>query len=172
VGFVDLVDFTRASTGLDAAEFGRVLARFEALAWDEVTEAGGRLIKLIGDEAMFVSPPTASACEAASRILSTCGRNELPQARAGLAAGSVLIRGDDYFGPVVNLASRLVDAAPPNAIVIDETYRSILDRQPEDVLTEPLKPRVLKGIGLTRMWQLDHKEVAQLVHARPREIPR
>jgi hypothetical protein len=31
----------RISTGLDAAAFGRVLGRFEALAWDEVTEAGG-----------------------------------------------------------------------------------------------------------------------------------
>jgi adenylate cyclase len=53
IGFVDLVDFTRASSGLEASEFGRVLGRFEALAWDEVTEAGGRLIKLIGDGAMF-----------------------------------------------------------------------------------------------------------------------
>jgi adenylate cyclase len=51
VGFIDLVDFTRASTGLDTVTFGRVLGRFEALMWDEITEAGGRLVKLFGDEA-------------------------------------------------------------------------------------------------------------------------
>ena len=155
VGFVDLVDFTRASSGLDAAEFGRVLGRFEALAWDEVTEAGGRLVKLVGDEAMFVCPPQASAAIASVRILGECGRDGLPVARAGLAAGPVLIRGGDYFGPVVNLASRLVDAASPGTVVVNETYRSLLEQQRPEVPLVPVGSRELKGIGMTRLWQLD-----------------
>jgi adenylate cyclase len=154
VGFVDLVDFTRASSGLDASEFGRVLGRFEALAWDEVTEAGGRLIKLIGDGAMFACPPTAGAALATQRILDECGRNALPIARAGLAAGPVLIRGGDYFGPVVNLASRLVDTAPPDTIVVDDAYRSLLEARDEQMSFAPLEPRELKGIGSPRLWQL------------------
>jgi adenylate cyclase len=154
VGFVDLIEFTRASTGLDAAAFGRVLGRFEALAWDEVTEAGGRLIKLIGDEAMFVSPPNAGAAEAALAILSQCGRDELPRARAGLAAGPVLLRGGDYFGRAVNLASRLVDAAPADSVVVDEGYRSILEQHDDAVSLEPLEPRDLKGIGRARLWRV------------------
>lgn len=81
--FIDLVDFTRASTGLDAAEFGRVLGRFKALAWDEITEAGGRLVKLVGDEAMFVAPADGRAADAALAILSQCGRESC---RAPVAA--------------------------------------------------------------------------------------
>jgi adenylate cyclase len=154
VGFVDLVDFTRASSDLNASEFARVLGRFEALAWDEVTEAGGRLIKLIGDGAMFACPPTAGAAAATVKILAECGRNSLPVARAGLAAGAVLIRGGDYFGPVVNLASRLVDTAAPDTIVVDDAYRSVLKEHHAQVSFEPLEPRELKGIGRPRLWQL------------------
>jgi adenylate cyclase len=154
VGFVDLVDFTRASSGLDAGEFGRVLGRFEALAWDEVTEAGGRQIKLVGDEAMFVCPPAAGAALAARRILSQCGQGSVPRARAGLAAGAVLIRGGDYFGPVVNLASRLVDTAQPDTIVVDATYRSLLEHGYPEISLDQLERRELKGIGRTGVWQL------------------
>jgi adenylate cyclase len=154
VGFVDLVDFTRASTGLDAAAFGQVLGRFEALAWDEVTEAGGRLVKLIGDEAMVVFPPATGAAQATLAILGQCGRDALPQARAGLAAGPVLIRGGDYFGPVVNLASRLVDAAEAGTTVVDAAYRQILEELGAELSLSQLGPRDLKGIGWAEMWQV------------------
>ena len=155
VGFIDLVDFTRTSSALDAAEFGRVLGRFEALAWDEITEADGRLIKLIGDEAMFVCPPTESAAKAALRILSQCGRDSLPRARAGLAAGPVMLRGGDYFGPVVNLASRLVDAAHPDTVLVDETYHSLLEQRNPEIALHQRDSRRLKGIGSTKLWQLN-----------------
>jgi adenylate cyclase len=163
VGFVDLVDFTRTSSGLDADEFGRVLGRFEALAWDAITEGGGRLIKLIGDEAMFVCPPTAGAAIAARKILSECGLDDLPPARAGLAAGPILIRGGDYFGPIVNLASRIVDAAPPDAIVVNDAYKALLTEQGPELRVERLGSRELKGIGMTRLWQLDQSVEAPAV---------
>ena len=133
-----------------------MLGQFEALAWDEVTEAGGRLVKLVGDEAMFVCPPTAGAAAASLRILTCCGHDSLPPARAGLAAGPVLIRGGDYFGPVVNLASRLVDTARPDTIVVNETYRSLLEEQHPQISVEQLDSRELKGIGMTRIWRLNH----------------
>ena len=155
VGFIDLVDFTRASTGLDAASFGRVLGRFEALAWDEVTEGGGRLVKLIGDEAMVVFPSATGAAAATLAIISGCGGDELPRARAGLAAGPVLVRSGDYFGPVVNLASRLVDVAAPDMVVVDEGYRRVLGEQDASVSFEALESQDLKGIGDTEMWRLD-----------------
>jgi adenylate cyclase len=56
VGFVDLVGFTRTSGSLRTDELGRLLGRFEALVADVITEAGGRVVKLIGDEAMLVFP--------------------------------------------------------------------------------------------------------------------
>ena len=155
VGFIDLVNFTRASTGLDAATFGRVLGRFEALVWDEITEAGGRLVKLVGDEAMFVSSPAEATAEALAAILGKCGRDDLPDARAGVAAGPVLMRGGDYFGPVVNLASRLTDVAPPGAIAMDDAFRGVLSGQGRELVIEQAAPQELKGIGATNVWLLN-----------------
>ena len=40
--------------------------------------------------------------------------------------------GGDHVGPVVSLASRLVDAAQPDAVLVNETYHSLLEqRHPE-----------------------------------------
>ena len=36
--------------------------------------------------------------------------------RGGLTVGEILSRGGDYYGPVVNLASRIADMAVPNEI--------------------------------------------------------
>lgn len=59
VGFVDLVGFTRTSGGLEQAALGTLLGQFESLAFDIVTEAGGRVVKLIGDEAIRLPAPGA-----------------------------------------------------------------------------------------------------------------
>ena len=108
--------------------------------------------------AMFVCPPTAAAARAALTILGRCGGDGIPEARAGLAAGPVLIRGGDYFGPVVNLASRLVDSADPGTVVLDEAYQEILEASHSDLGMELLEERSLKGIGATKRWRLKREE--------------
>jgi adenylate cyclase len=154
VGFVDLVDFTRTSGGLDEGGLGHMLSRFESLAWDAVTEAGGRLVKLIGDEAMLVCPTAAEAARAALEIVEATGGNDLPGARAGLAMGPLLARGGDYFGLPVNLASRLVDRADPGTVVVDERFKAALT---DGFAFEPLTGRPLKGIGEAAAWRLRRK---------------
>src|SRR5438045_1716184 len=54
VGFVDLVDSTRLAQQLSTAELGDALGEFEARAADTIVTQGGRLVKLIGDEVMYV----------------------------------------------------------------------------------------------------------------------
>jgi len=43
--------------------------------------------------------------------------------RIGLAAGPVLSRDGDYYGPVVNLASRLTEAAAPGEVLVPAALR-------------------------------------------------
>jgi adenylate cyclase len=66
VGFVDLVDFARTSASMETDDLGRLLDRFEALASDIITETGGRIVKLIGDEAMLV-PHRRRGCSGRDR---------------------------------------------------------------------------------------------------------
>jgi adenylate cyclase len=90
---VGFVEFTSTSSGLDPEDFGALLNRFESLAWDVVTEAGG--VKLIGDEAMFVCPAAIEAARAVAEVIGACRRRSLPGAgvRAARGARGRLLRG-------------------------------------------------------------------------------
>jgi adenylate cyclase len=153
VGFVDLVGFTRVSGSLQDDEFAALLSRFESLAADVVTEAGGRVVKLIGDEAMFVAPSALGAARAALELVAACEANGLPAARAGLALGPVLARGGDYFGRAVNLASRLVDEAPPGGVLADEQLVAAI-RQDSTFALESEGRQPMRGLGEVDVWRL------------------
>lgn len=119
VGFVDLVGFTSLSSTMAAPELARFLGHFESLSIDVVGEAGARVVKLIGDEVMFVATDPSVACRAGQLLLAalaTEDRAVVP--RGGIAYGEVVVRGGDYHGPVVNLASRLVDLAVPMQMLV------------------------------------------------------
>jgi adenylate cyclase len=150
VGFVDLVGFTRMSGSMQSDELGRLLGRFEALTSDVITEAGGRVVKLIGDEAMLVFPTAERAAQGAIELVDACAASGLPSARAGLSLGQVLARGGDYFGRAVNLASRLVDVAPPDTVLADDAFTKAIDGTMTLVI-EPQRRKRLKGLGSVRV---------------------
>lgn len=116
VGFADLVGFTSLGNELDAHQLDALLRTFEERAHDAATGRTTRLVKLIGDEAMFVAGSASEALEIAVALLVDA---DLPPMRVGIASGPVVIRGGDVFGPPVNLAARLVAAASPGEILVD-----------------------------------------------------
>jgi adenylate cyclase len=146
IGFVDLVDFTGTSGAMPTDELGRLLARFEGLASDIITEAGGRVVKLIGDEAMLVFATPEGAAQGAIELVDACAAGDLPSARAGLSLGPVLARGGDYFGRAVNLASRLVDVAAADTVLVDDRFAEAIADNPALVI-EPYGHQRLKGLG-------------------------
>jgi adenylate cyclase len=118
VGFVDLVDSTRLAQQLSTTELGDALGEFDARAADTIVAKGGRLVKLIGDEVMFVVADADAACAIALELADSLAADDvLPSVRGGIAAGEVLTRDGDYFGPVVNLAARAVKLADPDAVL-------------------------------------------------------
>jgi len=118
VGFVDLVGSTELSETLGLAELGTTLSIFETLAMDTVTAGGGRVVKLIGDEILYTTPDARSAGMIALSLAQAVERQEqLPAVRAGLADGKVMLRDGDVFGPVVNLAARIVKVGQPGEVV-------------------------------------------------------
>ncbi len=121
VGFVDLVGFTEISGGMDSRELSAFLRDFEGRAYDVVTGEGARVVKLIGDEVMFAASDADAACRAGNALMRGFGdEHEQVFPRGGLAYGDVLVRGGDYYGAVVNLASRLVDEAVPLEMLVTE----------------------------------------------------
>jgi adenylate cyclase len=153
VAFVDLSDFTALSDRTELDDLGALMTRFESLAFDVVAEAPGRVVKLIGDEVMFVCPDSPTGARAALEILEGCAGQDLPPARAGLAEGELLRQAGDYFGPPVNRASRITRAAAPDTVVVDDVVRAGL-REAPDLKLEAIGDRQLKGLGPTPLWRV------------------
>ena len=153
VAFVDLVGFTQWSDRAAAREIGEMLALFEARAFDSVAEANGRVVKLIGDEVMFVCKAVADAARACLEILEADDAMPLA-ARAGLSYGPVLRRSGDYFGRAVNVASRINAIGDPGALVVDEATGRALGGDGR-FRTTPVGRHDLKGLGTLSAWRLD-----------------
>lgn len=143
VSFADLVSFTSLSERSSAEAVGEVTQRLELHA-SEIAEPPVRLIKLIGDAAMLVSPHVPALVDAtAALVRGVADDGLLPDMRAGIAAGPALTRGGDWYGSSVNLASRLTGAADPGAVV---ATREVVEGAGSDHSWRPLPARPLKGI--------------------------
>ena len=141
VGFADMVGFTMLGEHLTTVELDALLRKFEHRVVEAATSTSSRLVKLIGDEALFVAGSTEAALAIASALLRDL---DLPDLCVGLAAGEVVTRGGDVYGPVVNLAARLVSLADPNQVLADA--RTVERLAPgTDATVEPLGSRAIAG---------------------------
>jgi adenylate cyclase len=154
IGFADLVGFTLLSQELSDEALAEVVSRFEDLAFDTVGALGGQVVKVIGDEVMFVVRDVGQAARIALRLADAYADDELlSDVRVGLASGSVLAMEGDYYGPVVNLASRIVNIAIPGTVLVsDEVHAGLEDD--EQLAWKPLRPRTLKDVGRVQLWAL------------------
>lgn len=131
VGFIDIDGFTRLSRGLDADELAALLEQFETIVLDTALAHGGRVIKNLGDEVMFVANDAASAAQIALSVVDEIAADSRsPSVHAGLAWGPVLKRSGDIFGDVVNIASRVTGLADSGTIRVDQAMADALDGHP------------------------------------------
>jgi adenylate cyclase len=167
VGFADMVGFTVLSQQLAEEELAAVVGRFEQVAHDTITARGGRVVKMIGDEAMFVTESVAAAGDIALSLAEAYADDELlSDVRVALAHGPVLLQDGDYFGPVVNLASRTVTMAEPGTVLVSEGFHDTLAGQGRTVAARftfrALRPRVLKDLGRVQLWALRRADGARV----------
>jgi len=154
VGFADLVSFTRLVRRLSERELARVVQRFEALASDVVTAHGGRVIKTVGDEVLFVARGAAPAAAIALDLVEAMAVDDLlPDVRVGMASGQVVSRLGDVFGITVNRASRLTAVAKPRTVLVDDAMAASL-ASTSGFEMSPLRRRTLRGIGQVTPWNL------------------
>ncbi|MDX6219949.1 MAG: adenylate cyclase [Frankiales bacterium] len=143
IGFLDLVDFTKSSRSWDASQLERTLERFERDTALRVANAGGRVIKTLGDGVLYC---TDHALEAVTIALDTirdhASTDDLPAVRAGVACGPVLVRLGDVFGEPVNIASRLSSEARPDSLLVD---KHVAEDVGEHFLVTPLHRRAVRG---------------------------
>jgi adenylate cyclase len=154
VGFADLVSFTRVVRRLSERELAALVQRFEATVSDIVASHGGRVVKTVGDEVLFVAQRVPHAAAIAVDIAEELRHDSvLPDVRVGLATGPVVARLGDVFGDTVNRASRLTAVASPGAVCVDAATAGVLN-ETSGFSVEALSPRSLRGIGTVEPWLL------------------
>lgn len=147
VGFVDLVGSTEWASRLTPLAQAGALAVFEAAAWDVATRHDGRIVKLIGDEVMFVADDPAAACRISLDLCEAIGAEAtLPSARAAVGYGEVAFRDGDFYGPLVHVTARAVKAAEPGAVVADTGAKERCELEHAGFSFERLGPRELRGV--------------------------
>ena len=146
VCFLDLVGSTEWALRLPLTTASIALNRFETAAWEAAVQRGGRLVKLIGDEAMMVAPTAANACAIALDVLASVEQDPgLPPARGAVGFGKVLFRDGDYFGPLVNVVARAVKEGAPGQLLVTSAVRDAVSGDPRFTVGA-VEPHRLRGI--------------------------
>lgn len=154
VGFADIVRFTELSAQLDDRELADVVLRFDALVNDAVVRHGGRIVKMIGDAAMFTLVDPVAASLLALDLSDLLADDDLVTGvRVGMAIGPLLSRDGDLYGPVVNTASRLVEIGRTGAVNVTADIRHALAGDDRFALRS-LGVRNLRHIGEVRVYRL------------------
>jgi len=169
VGFADMVGFTLLSRHLDRERLVTVVQRFEEISHDIVTSLGGRVVKMIGDEAMFVIESVAGAARIGLGLAEAYAHDDLlSDVRVGLAVGPVLVNDGDYYGSTVNLAHRIVNVAKPGTVVLSDEFHSLLTAEAAgEFVADPLEPRTLKDLGQMQLWRCARAVPAPSVAGQP-----
>ncbi|CAM5512315.1 hypothetical protein SGRIM128S_08385 [Streptomyces griseomycini] len=183
VAFADLVGFTRLTRRMEEEELGELVEAFETTAADLVAARGGRLIKTLGDEVLYVADDAGTAAEIAVRLIETMANDEtMPELRVGMAFGTVTTRMGDVFGTTVNLASRLTSIAPRDAVLVDTAFAEEVIRTGDAPASEaaaaeavaaaekegeeppayrfalqPMWQRPVRGLGVVEPWLLTRR---------------
>ncbi len=155
VGFADMVGFTTLSQQLSEEELAAVVARFEEVAHETVTAGGGRVVKMIGDEAMFVTESALAAARIGLALAEAYAGDELlSDVRVALAVGPVLVQDGDFYGPVVNLASRVVNMAAPGSVIVTDEFHDAVDAPAGEFEFLALRLRRVKDVGRIQLYAL------------------
>jgi class 3 adenylate cyclase len=148
VMFTDIVDSTGLTQRLGDVRALEMVRAHDSIVRRNLKTAGGREIKHLGDGIMASFDSIPASVECARSIQKALdgfrlGSSEPLHVRIGIDAGVPVEESNDLFGATVQAASRLCDAAEPNAILVSETVR----RELGDAATvRSLGTMALKGL--------------------------
>jgi adenylate cyclase len=155
-GFADIVGFTSLSRTTGEEELAALVERFESVTSDVIAENRGRVVKMIGDEVLFVVTSPAAAAKIGLGLMEWAGKDDNPDLRVGMAYGRVISWLGDVYGPVVNVASRLTSVARPGSIVVDRDLASALEDE-ESLKLRRIRRVSVRGYSHLEPWVLRAK---------------
>ncbi|GAA4042580.1 adenylate/guanylate cyclase domain-containing protein [Arthrobacter methylotrophus] len=147
VGFADLVSYTSLSRRMNEKTLAQLVQRFENKCAEIISIGGGRLVKTVGDEVLYIAETPAAGAEISLALAQAFTEDEiLPEARVAMVWGRILSRLGDIYGPTVNLAARLTALAEPGTVLVDEMTAGALGQDERFVLV-PQRAENVRGFG-------------------------
>lgn len=147
VGFADLVSYTSLSRRMNEKTLAQLVQRFENKCAEIISVGGGRLVKTVGDEVLYIAETPAAGAEISLALSQAFNDDEiLPQARVAMVWGRILSRLGDIYGPTVNLAARLTALADPGTVLVDSMTAAALEHDERFVLL-PREAENVRGFG-------------------------
>jgi len=161
IAFLDLSGFTALTETEGDERAVHVLTVFRAQVRATCSRRGVRIAKWLGDGAMLVGVEPSPLLGAVLEIQhATAGPGSPVSVRIAAAAGEViLLEGDDYIGRPVNLAARLCDMAPADAVLVTPGLVGALPRWGAELAREAMTVR-----GLERVQEVVHVGLRPLAH--------
>jgi class 3 adenylate cyclase len=151
VMFTDIVGSTTMAATMGDTAWRSLIDRHDAWIRSCVEDAGGRLIKTIGDGVLAMFDGPGRALEAARAISAGAPKLGL-HLRAGLHAGEIEMSGSDIVGLAVNVGARVAALAGADEVLVSSTVRDLVVGS--GVRFADRGSRVLKGVpGRWRLYE-------------------
>jgi WD40 repeat protein/DNA-binding SARP family transcriptional activator len=128
------------------------VAQHDRIVFGAVEAAGGRVVKRVGDGIDMAFADVGAAVTSAGeiqRLLAAADWSELEPLRVRMAVdvGEVEARGEDYFGPVMNRAGRMLAAAHGGQVLLSADAHAALSASRGGWQAKALGEFRFKGIG-------------------------
>lgn len=157
VMFTDVADSSALADMLGDRVWTKCIDTHFAQVGQIVEDAGGTLVKSLGDGTMSTFTSTRAALTAASHIQKralTDTAEPVLRLRIGLHTGEVIENKGDFFGTVVNKAARINATAAPDEIRLSDATLMMLGRAADFDIGDPIEVP-LKGLdGLHKIYRL------------------
>jgi adenylate cyclase len=146
IGFVDISGYTGMADAYGDEEAAALARRFARLVHESTSAFHGQVVKSLGDGALVVFEDATQSVDWAIALLARAEREKMPELHVGLHVGPVVRRDGDYFGSVVNVASRVAARAGPGEILVTARVEDAIARQ-RDWRFDDLGPTHLRNVA-------------------------
>jgi class 3 adenylate cyclase len=123
--FTDLVGSTERASSMGDHAWRDLLERHESLLHQHVADAGGRVVKMIGDGSLSVFDGPARAIGCASEFAEAARRLNL-DVRAGLHSGECELLDEDIAGIAVHIGARVSALAGAGEVFVSRTVKDLV----------------------------------------------
>lgn len=131
--FTDLVGFSTWSLKAGDDATLKLLRKVAQVGEPPLLDAGGEIVKRMGDGMMLVFSDPATAVRATLAAMAAIATVEVegytPRMRAGIHTGRPQSIGADWLGVDVNIAARVMQRAARGGLIVSETTRAEISRE-------------------------------------------